>query len=351
MPRSVLHVIVSAFLFCSVFTASSQPPGMELSPTPPKQALPNSLPPQQAWLPPSPGHLPLSQGYLPGQNGVQLFYRVVGSGKDTVLFLHGGPTGMEAGALDLEPLAEKGYTFISFDQRGGGRSELIRDSAQLDIYNYAMDVDAVRKFFHIRKLSLIGYAWGAGVALLYANTFPDNVKNIVFISPINPTTEYRHKQIVIVDSILSIDQKTVLQKLRKQWLSPDTKDLGSVWTEQDSIVLTAAYLTDPSHYHSRGSYRGYSAAALRNTDIVLTYAPLSLGNPYDLRPFMQHINVPTLVIDGAQSKVALDATKEYALAIKKAKLALIPNAGHMVWLDDPLAVENEIDRFYRNLPK
>ena len=99
-----------------------------LSPQPPPPGLSTSLPPQQSVLPPAPNNLKLEQGYFQAKDGVQLFYRMVGSGKDTIVFIHGGPgVGIHDGAMDIEVLANKGYTFIEYDQRGCGRSELVRD--------------------------------------------------------------------------------------------------------------------------------------------------------------------------------------------------------------------------------
>ena len=94
---------------------------MSLSPSPPAPARSTSLPPQQAPLPPVPDNQELKQGYFQGEDGVQLFYRIVGSGKDTLVFVHGGPIGIEDAALDYEVIAERGYTFISYDERGCGR--------------------------------------------------------------------------------------------------------------------------------------------------------------------------------------------------------------------------------------
>lgn len=112
-----------------------------LSPKPPPPALATSLPPQQSMLPPAPENLPLQQGYLQGKDGVQLFYRMVGGGKDTLVFVHGGPgLSMEDGTLDIEMLAKKGYTFIGYDQRGGGRSELVRDITKLTMDDQVEDL-------------------------------------------------------------------------------------------------------------------------------------------------------------------------------------------------------------------
>jgi pimeloyl-ACP methyl ester carboxylesterase len=53
---------------------------------------------------------------------------IVGSGKDTIVMLHGGPGfNMEYFAPDEEPLAAS-FVLLFYDQRGNGRSSLISDS-------------------------------------------------------------------------------------------------------------------------------------------------------------------------------------------------------------------------------
>lgn len=68
------------------------------------------------------------EGYLAGADDTRLFYRVMGTGPDTVVVVHGGPgAGMNAVLPDLGPLARK-RTVVYFDQRGGDRSELPVDT-------------------------------------------------------------------------------------------------------------------------------------------------------------------------------------------------------------------------------
>jgi pimeloyl-ACP methyl ester carboxylesterase len=63
---------------------------------------------------------------------------------------------------------------------------------------------------------------------------------------------------------------------------------------------------------------------------------------------LKHISVPVLVIEGAKTNVPLNATKEYVRIIKNAKLVLVPNAGHQNWLDQPEAVLNALDKFFKS---
>ena len=50
-------------------------------------------------------HLPVEEGFFSGTDGLQLFYRKVGTGADTAVFLHGGPANMSDGGYSLDGLA------------------------------------------------------------------------------------------------------------------------------------------------------------------------------------------------------------------------------------------------------
>src|ERR671926_1361680 len=71
------------------------------------------------------------EGYVRTSDGVRLFYKVVGEGQETLVAVHGGPGNtLESILPDLAPLA-KGRRVIYYDQRGNGRSDLLRDSDKL----------------------------------------------------------------------------------------------------------------------------------------------------------------------------------------------------------------------------
>lgn len=318
-----------------------------MSPNTPLPAFSTSLPPQQAPLPPAPLHLSLKQGYYQGKDGVQLFYRIIGSGKDTIVFVHGGPgLSMDDGALNIEMLAKKGYTFIAYDQRGSGRSELVRDTTKLTMNDQIEDLEALRRQFKIQKLSLIGLSWGAAIITYYTNRFPQHISNLVFLSPMPPTTEYAVKRWSAVDLALGEIKKKQLDYLDSMMRqTTNDTDYRALTVMYFSLGQTA-YLTDSSHSaRGRGSFSVLSPLAIRNRTFhsVTRY----LGNPWDFRELLKNIKVRTMIIEGKKTNVPLDATREYMHNIKGSRLVLIPNAGHQSWLDQPEAVLNALDNFFK----
>jgi len=322
---------------------------MIMSPNPPPAGLSTSLPPQPALLPPPPPGQPLRQGYFKGKEDVQIFYRMVGKGKDTVVFVHGGPGGgMDDGGLNLEFLSQKGYTFIEYDQRGGARSELVRDTSKLTINDHVMDIETLRLYFKIQKLSLIGISWGCRLLAEYYNRFPQNVNRLIFISP-GPIVSGGQRR-AATDSALGENRRKRIAELTRQIENASDNDLPSLW-EQRMSIAGIAYVTDSSHLsRARGSMGNFSSDAIRN--LRLQAFSRYYGNPpWDLRHLLRNINVPAVVIEGAKSVVPLNDIRQWSDNIKGAKLILIPNAGHQNWLDEPDAVINELDSFLKSAAK
>lgn len=347
---SISLMFLLDLLFASCITTENQKK-MSLSPSPPAPALSTSLPPQQAPLPPTPDKQELKQGYFQGEDGVQLFYRIVGSGKDTLVFVHGGPIGIEDAALDYEVIAERGYTFISYDERGCGRSELVKDSTKLTMNNFVADLDALRKRFNINKLSLAGVSWGAGICCFYAYRFPNHVQRMALLSPM-PTNDIDGQQREeTFKSYLGAETNQKIRKIDSEWTSAKDNEIQSLWKSRDSLEAPV-YVLDPSHFdRARGTIYTYSPLTIRYFNSTLwAYCFSSLGRSFDFRPMLTQINVPTVVIEGNQTLVPKEATMQYVYSIKNSKMVWIPDAGHMFWLDQPKAALNTLDHFLKTTP-
>jgi pimeloyl-ACP methyl ester carboxylesterase len=136
-------------------------------------------------------------------------------GSGHMMYLSGGPGG--AGILEmldvvfeLPQLASR-YTLIGFDQRGTGRSgllrcpELERDGrlrstaaaercarrlgprrAFYTTPDTVADMEAIRRAVGAPKLTLFGISYGTKLALAYARAYPDRVERLILDSVVDP---------------------------------------------------------------------------------------------------------------------------------------------------------------------
>lgn len=290
-------------------------------------------------------HPKIEEGYAPGADGVRLFYRMIGHGRDFVVFLHGGPgANLQAGGKGLEPLAE-GRTLLLYDQRGGGRSDIITDPSRLTAGDHVRDLEALREHFGISRFSIIGLSWGSGLAALYAAEHPDRVARVVFLSPMPPArVPYLQQRVEKTNSALSPEEVARMREITKLYPTATDGQAISLCHEQFQIV--------DKTYRRRSEGDGALAdeicsvppAGIRNFWIVNDAVFKSLGN-YDFRPKLATVRVPALVIEGMESRVPLDATEEWARAAPNARLLLVSGAGHNIVHDRRDAVIAAIRQF------
>lgn len=95
-----------------------------------------------------------------------------------VVVLHGGPGGGCSPAMRryFDPSA---YRIILFDQRGCGRSRPHASVADNTTWHLIADIERIRDLFGIEDWVVFGGSWGATLSLLYAQTHPNRVTDLV----------------------------------------------------------------------------------------------------------------------------------------------------------------------------
>src|SRR6266404_3201661 len=123
-------------------------------------------------------------------NGVRLYTRRVGHGPPVVV-LHGGPGAHHDYLLpQYDHLAEGGRALLYYDQRGGGRSPVPRD-VPVGWREHVADLEALRGYWELDRLTVVGYSWGGLLALLYALEHPDRIARLALVSAAPVTAAWR----------------------------------------------------------------------------------------------------------------------------------------------------------------
>jgi pimeloyl-ACP methyl ester carboxylesterase len=149
-------------------------------------------------------------------NGVKHYYETYGNGKP-LLLIHGNSTGIKGWAKVIEYFSKK-YKVYAIDCRGGGKSELGKDS--LTYMQMANDLSQFIKLMNIDSVSIIGKSDGGIVGILMGIYFPDKISKIVsFGANMSPDSTALYPQSVesIHNDRLNAEKMISLNDTSKNW--------------------------------------------------------------------------------------------------------------------------------------
>lgn len=273
--------------------------------------------------------LPLAAESFKSHDGTVLHYDVVGKGQPVVL-LSGGP-GFSPDYL--RPIANRlsgKYRFILLHQRGTGRST---DASAMQLPKLAGDLEALRKELGVDKLTIAGHSFGGIMAMMYAREHPDRVGALALIDAGGPTLESVPKFSANLESRFSAEEKAAI----KEWTGRMEKEHARAVFEITK-AKTAAYFADRTK--AKLLIDEMTEESFRDT-VFWAIVPQMMA--LDLRPGLEKVKAPVLVIHGRQDP--LESAQEVHETFPGSKLVMLDNAGHFPWLEQPEAFYKALDGF------
>ena len=287
-------------------------------------------------------------GTLSAGDGVELYYRVVGAGSDTIVVLHGGP-GLNLGYLadDLAPLG-RSHVVIFYDQRGAGRSTVVTDSTKINLSAHIADLEALRRHFALARMTVLGHSWGALLAARYALVHPERVSHLVLVDGAPP--HYGEALAQFDKNLRGWMDSATTARLRVLRQARDTASDPNAACRAYWAVFIRGYFSDPNDMTTirrmRGDVCTSPPAALKNSSRVNALTMRSLGE-WDWRKDFAALHIPTLVIHGAKDPIPVEAGREWAAAIPGATLEVIEPAGHFPYVERPDKFFGDVNAFLR----
>lgn len=254
------------------------------------------------------------QNFFIQADGARLYVRDIGEGP-ALVFVHGWALDLDMWAPQLAALS-RGRRTIAFDRRGFGRS-----SGEPSIAADVEDVHALLQHLHVRKAALVGMSQGARVVARFAHAYPNLVSWLV----LDGAPELSKAPVRALDIPLNDFRERArregVQAVRREWLAHPFTRLHT--RDADIHALVSSII------------ERYPGADLLTEPEVITHEIDPAG-----------LSVPVLVINGEyDARERLAAGEHIARAVRGAARCIVPDAGHLANLDNPIAYNTALCAF------
>ena len=254
-------------------------------------------------------------------NGINIYYESHGTGFPLVLAY-----GIGGNTTEWEPqipVFSRSYRFIVWDPRGHAQSESPPNADQYTQEVFAQDLEGLLDHLRIDRAYVGGLSMGGGIATRFAILHPERVAALLIFdsfssSGLETPPETRQMREEIIRLTETEGMSAVAEFAMKN--NPNISQTASLGNEQENRVRQMYLALDPVGY-------------AHSTRMIL--------NAVFSASLLEGIAVPTLVMAG-QEDGALPACHFIHEKIKGSKLVVIPEAGHLSNLDQPVAFNHAV---------
>jgi len=243
------------------------------------------------------------------------YYRDVGAETPPLVLIHG------AGGMHLywppEIRRLRGYCVYAIDLPGHGKSDIC--DGQQTIGDYARYLVQWLESIQIRRAVFVGHSMGSAIALALA---------------------IHHPEYVVGLGLLGAGARLRVNPELLNYAS----DLTTFYKATDLLVACS--------FSPSASPRLVELASKRMEELrqSVLYGDLLACNRFDVMDRLGAVQQNTLVVCGADDQMTPARYAQYlSSSIPNARLTVIPNAGHMVMLEQPHLVANSLLSFLNDI--
>ena len=256
--------------------------------------------------------------------GLTIAYQIWGDSKDTLVYVPGTISHLEASLEDKEYLAwirglSNNFRVIIFDKRGQGLSD--RDATAPNLEERMDDISSIIDAEKLEEFFLFGLSEGASISLIYAATYPQKVKSVAVFGGAARFTRSD-------DYPFMPEAATIKEKLLTNWGS------GS-----SGYIFCPQKMPDKQLEFAKLERMVCNPKTLESILELLTRV--------DIRASLPDINLPVLVLHSRDDVAVFKSNGRYlAENIRGSKYIEYPSGGHLPWHEERENIVNDLTTFF-----
>jgi proline iminopeptidase len=294
-----------------------------------------------------------SERLAPGEHlaplaDVKISYRVAGHGP--VLVVPGYPWGFGTVQLrspgGISPL-ERHFTLIYVDTPGVGDSTRPADPAKMGASALVDDFEQLREYLGLPTIYLFGHSAGGGIALGYAERYPERVKKLLLVDSTVLDIRPSPRTAEIVNERLKDPRYAAAAA---SWNG--SHDGTRVYADTDDGATQALIDILNLYFYDPKKYRPVFEQTLGETKIVRwvqrSYDKAQQVTILPESKELSRITADTLVLEGRADFICpLDMAEVIAAGVPRSKLVIFERTGHMPWIEERPKFFKVVEKFLR----
>jgi pimeloyl-ACP methyl ester carboxylesterase len=246
----------------------------------------------------------------------------------SVVLLHGFNFAGFYWAGPIEALRRAGFRVIVPDQIGFGRSS--KPIVPYNFHDLALNTRRVLEHLGITRAAIVGHSMGGMLAARFAASYPEQTERVVLYAPIGLTDARRERPYRSTDeaykTTLAYSYPQAYATIRRYFPAPES------WKPEYEHLARMHYAWTLSGDWPRFAMVRTLLQQMIYTDPVI----------YD----WPHIKSRAFVIGGEKDGTNFPALAQHAAGmIPDARLLIVPNAGHVLHLEQPETFTGELLKF------
>lgn len=265
-----------------------------------------------------------------------------GNPEDPVaIVIHGGPGGDYRNLLILKSLAEDGYFVVFYDQRGTGLSPRV-PKEELTLQSSVEDLGRIVEHYgQGRKVALIGHSWGGIIAAYFLAEYPEKVSRAVLAEPGVLTTKEFQEFVEIMQPRKSLKMFFFLVRA---WFSSLHLAGPDADARMDYLVHEVMSYPDdnPMNAYWCGNTPPSEASQIWRVGAKATQAIIEGARQLDgtiampsLDGLRNYTDEVLIIASECNTLIGVERQKDHLKLFPDARLAIIKNAGHFMFTDQP----------------
>jgi pimeloyl-ACP methyl ester carboxylesterase len=262
----------------------------------------------------------MKEGYL--ENGVYYRHNEIKKGRIALVFVH-GLSGCLSAWRPYEERFGANFNLLFFDLRGHGKSIKKNDFDYYSLELTADDIGALAKMLGLEKFVLIGHSFGALLALDFANKCRRMVSRLILLAP-----DYRISQ-------------TLRARIARPFFGLARAVDLKPFKERAGIHIDYSKFLNTGDWDIKRIF-----VDIRNTSLRVYCYCLWQADKIDGDKMISNLNLPVLIVHGKKDTVfPCSDSARMAKKIPGSRLKILPNANHILVINNAKEVGDEIEKF------